>query len=252
MNSSSSTPCTKRTKIALLILLLFCFGFQSLFVYSDTTKTDPFSEQALDGRRIWQQNNCQACHQLYGFGGFLGPDLTNVTARIDKERIHQVLTMGSGQMPAFHLNQIEIDSMTAFLTAMNETGQGQASAPLDSSGTLHALQSELKSHGNLKVTTGFNRFVSSGCLGCHFSPTQSSIGAADLLEVCERLDRNQIMQVLKEGKMPKMPKPFLTNDQKDEIYIFLTWLSENKSAIKKKTESQSIQWSQVPWWEFDR
>ncbi len=221
-------------------------------MYSDTTTTEPISEQALEGRIIWQQNNCQACHQLYGFGGFLGPDLTNVTGRIDEKRIHQVLTMGSGQMPAFNLEQSEIDSLAAFLAAMNETGQGQAAAPLDSSGTLHAVQSEVKLHGNLKVTTGFNRFVSSGCLGCHFSPTQSAIGAADLLEVCEKLNRNQIMQVLTEGKLPKMPKPFLTSDQKDEIYIFLTWLNENKGAISKKTASQSIQWAQVPWWEFDR
>ncbi|MCH7870146.1 MAG: c-type cytochrome, partial [Planctomycetes bacterium] len=36
---------------------------------------------AKSGLAIWRENNCQACHQIYGYGGFLGPDLTNLMDR---------------------------------------------------------------------------------------------------------------------------------------------------------------------------
>ena len=34
--------------------------------------------QVKRGQQIYQQSNCMACHQFYGLGGYMGPDLTNV------------------------------------------------------------------------------------------------------------------------------------------------------------------------------
>ena len=238
--------------MSLLVLLIICFSIQATMVYTDSLETTQLSAQATKGREIWHENNCQVCHQFYGFGGFLGPDLTNATSRIDDERIAQVLISGSSSMPAFKFNDDDISALTAYLDAMNGTGQGQAFAPANTSGMLHSISSHVQLYSKEEVTTGFNRFIAGGCLGCHFSPTQSTLGATDLLEVCGQRTYDQIILVLKEGKLPKMPRPTLTDEQISEVYVFLEWLYENKELIRSKAKSQPIRWSQVPWWEFER
>ncbi|MDP7005149.1 MAG: cytochrome c [Phycisphaerales bacterium] len=252
VNSFWLSGFTVRGKIFLLIILVACFGIQASMVYKDSTKSVILSNQAIVGRKLWHENNCQVCHQLYGFGGFLGPDLTNVTSRIDLERIEQILKSGSVQMPAFNFRVEEIESIKAFLTEMNSSGQGQAFAPSDSGGMLNIISKEVKTCIHEGVTAGYNNFVTSGCFGCHFSPTQSAVGAADLLAVFGQRSHEQLLEVLKNGKPPRMPKPTLTDEQIDEIYVFLEWLHVNKDSIRSKANAQPILWSQVPWWEFER
>ena len=87
-------------------LLIFClvaiFAVQTWLVYSDPAGKDAtLSPLASAGQTVWRENNCQSCHQLFGFGGFLGPDLTNAIGALSTERLDSVLTIGSGQMPAF-------------------------------------------------------------------------------------------------------------------------------------------------------
>ncbi len=247
-----SAPCGPGGKVALLALLLLCFAIQTTLVYTDPSPSPHLSEQAAAGRRIWHDNNCQACHQLFGFGGFLGPDLTNSTARLGPERFEQVLTQGSVQMPAFAFSGEEIAAITAYLSVMDETGKGQAFAPAETAGMQRVLASAVANAGDPAASAGWNRFVNSGCLACHFSPLQSTLGAADLLDVCGRLDEAAIMQVLIEGKPPKMPPLALTAEQRTEIHTFLVWLYANRESIRQDSGSEPIRWSQVPWWEFDR
>ena len=68
-------------KVWMLGILALCFVSQTYLVYADPTETRVLEGEELAGRRVWLANNCQACHQLYGFGGFLGPDLTNAASR---------------------------------------------------------------------------------------------------------------------------------------------------------------------------
>ncbi len=41
-------------------------------------KPHPVGAPAAAGKLLYQKYNCQACHQIYGLGGYMGPDLTNV------------------------------------------------------------------------------------------------------------------------------------------------------------------------------
>lgn len=83
--------------------LVLCFGVQSFLVYTDDTgrKREPLDPLAQKGRVVWQKNNCQSCHQIHGFGGYLGPDLTNAVPGISREVLEAFLRTGPKQMPSF-------------------------------------------------------------------------------------------------------------------------------------------------------
>jgi len=79
------------------------------------------SELQKEGRLVWQKHNCHVCHQLYGLGGFLGPDLTNVA---DKGYFYMdaFLKTGTASMPSFDLSEEETKQLFEFLKATNASG----------------------------------------------------------------------------------------------------------------------------------
>lgn len=79
-------------------------------------------EQFSAGKMVWQKYNCQSCHQLYGLGGYLGPDVTHVYKKGGPVYIKAVVQTGNITMPAFKLNNQELDDLVYFLKKMNESG----------------------------------------------------------------------------------------------------------------------------------
>ena len=79
------------------------------------------------GWNTWQQKNCQSCHQVYGLGGYLGPDLTNVASTPGKgEQYMKVfIRYGTGKMPNFHLSDSETDNLVAFLKWIDKSGKSR-------------------------------------------------------------------------------------------------------------------------------
>ena len=61
-----------------LVLLFLAFS-ASIYTREDVNGASPV---AGSGKLVWQKHNCQSCHQLYGLGGYLGPDLTNVISQV--------------------------------------------------------------------------------------------------------------------------------------------------------------------------
>ncbi len=118
------SPWAKRP---LLGVLVACFLAQTYLVYSDPPpEGQPISNEALAGKRLWQEHGCNFCHQLYGFGGFLGPDLTNAASRVTPSRLKELLRDGLGAMPAFRFSEEQTSALISFLRAMDASGQGQA------------------------------------------------------------------------------------------------------------------------------
>ncbi len=74
------------------------------------------------GRTLWRQRQCQVCHSLYGLGGHLGPDLTNVVRRLPPEGIRTTIRWGRAVMPAFEMDEAELTAITAFLADVDRTG----------------------------------------------------------------------------------------------------------------------------------
>lgn len=90
----------------------------------DKTAINPL---AIQGKSLWQQHNCSSCHQVYGLGGYLGPDLTNVISTKGKGRTYAVAIMKTGTqvMPDFHLKDPEIEALLAFLEDADKSGNGR-------------------------------------------------------------------------------------------------------------------------------
>ncbi len=98
--------------------LFIAYISYSLWVYTDGTNTaSAMGLQEQAGKNIYQKNNCTSCHQLFGMGGFLGPELTTVVS--DKNRgilyARTFLQYGGNRMPNFHFTQTEIDAVMAYL-----------------------------------------------------------------------------------------------------------------------------------------
>ncbi len=113
-----------RIVIAIIISVFICYNF---IVYT-TKPAGPqilMSEDALAGEKIWQDNNCTACHQFYGLGGYLGPDLTNVYSKY-KHALPTFFNNGPGvnemSMPKFDFDSTELAHLTSFLKHVDRTG----------------------------------------------------------------------------------------------------------------------------------
>lgn len=106
----------------------------SFLIYSFSIYMKPLSikedlrfdkKLASEGRLVWQEYNCQSCHQLYSLGGYLGPDLTNVISNPSKGEkiIRAMIRSGTKQMPTFNLTDNEMNSLIEFLKSTDVSGK---------------------------------------------------------------------------------------------------------------------------------
>lgn len=255
--------CNPKWKKRLLAVLVLCFAVQSGLVYSDE-RNEPLSDVALAGRALWHRHGCQTCHQLYGQGGFLGPDLTNAASRLDSTRLVSLLQVGSGQMPPLGLSDAEIAAISAFLTAMDrpEIGRGQLRLgdPEAQGGPQAAFERavvERLDEAGDEVSAGFDLLRSRPCGVCHFPFQVSPVGAPDLSTVVERLSRDSLTGVLTLGRpergMPP-PTPALTPEERDAAIAYLEFLNAQRRGIAERMDAlvgeRRLDWRAVPWWEF--
>jgi nitric oxide reductase subunit C len=110
------------TKVFIFLLLFICYTCYSFIVYTKGTETQTSIAAAemqniRKGKQLFQEYNCIACHQLYGLGGYLGPDLTKAWS--DKSRgeayIRAMLMSGSARMPKYELSEADINALSAYL-----------------------------------------------------------------------------------------------------------------------------------------
>lgn len=253
------TPTTKKILMAFLVA---AFAVQTALVYSDEP-TGPIPEDAIRGRALWHDNGCQVCHQFYGQGGFLGPDLTNAYSAVDTARLRLLLTIGSGQMPAFGFSEAEIRDFRAFLQAMDrpDLGRGQLrmaradsdGAPWDRFGA--AVGPLLTSEPVAQA--GWNAMQGRICTSCHLPLAASPVGAPDLSTVMERLSADELRTVLFQGRiangMPP-PTPAFSDEELDAMVTFINWLADHRDAIavgmQEGAPDRSVRFSDIPWWEF--
>lgn len=116
---------TKRNFIVITVLILI-FSVYNFFIYTSKGEKNTIilSANAIKGQALWQENNCWSCHQLYGLGGYLGPDLTNTYSNKNKgkEYIKAFLNSGIKSMPKFNFSEKEKEAIVTFLAEVDKTG----------------------------------------------------------------------------------------------------------------------------------
>jgi nitric oxide reductase subunit C len=115
-------------RILLFISLFTIYAVYSAVVYSKGTRdTVPYDAAAradiLHGKHLYQQYNCTACHQLYGLGGYLGPELTTACSDPLRGEVYMraFLQAGGTRMPNFHFSKEQIDALISYLCYVDET-----------------------------------------------------------------------------------------------------------------------------------
>ena len=248
-------------KKGLLAVLVLCFLVQSVLVYTDHVDLE-LSAKAIEGRRLYHESACQVCHQLWGQGGFLGPDLTNAASRVDETRLASLLTVGSGQMPALHFDSKQIAAMRAFLEELDRAEVGRGELRLgDPDGTTSpqaAFEAAvLGASAPSNAVAGFEVLRSGVCSACHFPFQVSIVGAPDLSTVVARLDESALHEVLTSGRpeqgMPP-PVPALSQAQRQQVIEYFRWLNSDRDALRSETarrqSGRRLDWSRLPWWEY--
>lgn len=113
-------------KYGLYAGLLLLFAVYTMLIYTQpVVMASQTSVDPVIGKMIWQERNCSACHQLYGLGGFLGPDLTNVYSATGKGPLYIKVFVRSGTtvMPSFDLSDKELEHLAAFLAHVDASGK---------------------------------------------------------------------------------------------------------------------------------
>lgn len=116
----------ERATPAVLAILAAAFAAWSAFAYHERGTSPAIDDpppRASDGKTVWLSRNCQACHQIYGLGGYLGPDLTNVVPYRGTAHVRKVLQDGWGRMPRFDLSPAEIDDLLIYLDYVSRSGR---------------------------------------------------------------------------------------------------------------------------------
>ena len=111
-------------KIALIMCLTGPFLYYSFTLYSSLpVQNSTLNKEVLNGKIIWQQYNCNSCHQVYGLGGYLGPDITNAYSKKGPGYITAFLKSGTETMPDFHLQEKQINDLLAYLKNIDQSGK---------------------------------------------------------------------------------------------------------------------------------
>lgn len=118
-------PDTKKYVVLIAILgALFLVYNYIIYTSEGYTAKVELSPKAMEGQFLWQKNNCWSCHQLYGLGGYLGPDLTNVFSHPDKGPVYINAFLNSGvkTMPQYNFSVAEKEAIIEYLQVVDRTG----------------------------------------------------------------------------------------------------------------------------------
>lgn len=122
--TDSKILTNKNRKVMAALVVMFVIYNIIIYTQGTSNNTPKMSEQAIKGEQLYQENNCTSCHQFYGLGGYLGPDLTNVISQENKGPAYVKAFLNSGikAMPKFNFTEKEKDELVQFLTEVDQTG----------------------------------------------------------------------------------------------------------------------------------
>jgi nitric oxide reductase subunit C len=113
----------KRIVFASLLVVFLVYTASVYTAAPNVESAVTASERVRWGHQLFQDHNCIACHQFYGLGGYMGPDLTNVISSRGAGYTAAFLTSGTERMPDFGLTDEEVDALIGFLEFVDASGR---------------------------------------------------------------------------------------------------------------------------------
>lgn len=190
---------------------------------ADQTNEGNLTETAIEGRKIWDANNCMGCHTLMGEGAYYAPELTEVYTRRGPEWMKlflkdpQAMFPGERKMVQYDFTDEEIDQLIEFFKWIDAVDLNGFPAKPDL--VAAPTQATSKYAGLTKPSTWTT------CQACHaVDGTGGNIGPA-LDGVANRYNKDYMIKWLKDPASVKegtaMPNLGLSQEQLDETVDYL-------------------------------
>ncbi|MCC5813215.1 MAG: c-type cytochrome [Leptospira sp.] len=193
------------------------------------TNADKLTPQVLEGKKIWEHNNCMGCHTLLGEGGYYAPDLTKVVEKRGDAWIRvflddpEAMFPGERKMVKYDFTEDEKTNIIAFLEWVgNIDSNGWPPEPNISKSSLGASPA---SESKTTNTTPQPEKYAQLCVACHavggvggnVGPSLDKVGTKYDLEYLEKWLKDP--QAVKPGtNMPKLP---LSDQERKDITAYL-------------------------------
>ncbi|HAK57041.1 MAG: cytochrome c [Vicinamibacterales bacterium] len=254
------------SRVATLGLLVATYVVVSVVAYTDFPRRasiPPLTELEHEGLLVWRRHNCQACHQVFGFGGFLGPDLTNrVGDDTATDALRPLLTRGSNRMPGLDLPLAEQDAVLAYLRRLNRSGRSQP-APLGAGQTADPVDHlqlittawMRQGGGDLAPTVrrGSELWSLQRCGTCHLPFDVGPVLSPDLSGAAADTSEDGLHDLLDRGK-GRMPSFRLTREEIVDLSAYLAWVSTHRTELARLNDRmldrEPFSWTEVPWFEY--
>jgi ubiquinol-cytochrome c reductase cytochrome b subunit len=135
-NKGERSPLRRPWSIAIVLIAVIMVGTLTISGLSSPwvprVDAPPLPPQALSqnspvlvqtGAQLFHDKGCEFCHQIAGYGGIRGPDLSDVRSRLTSEQIKARVLIGALNMPAYGnvLNTDETKALLAFLETRKDT-----------------------------------------------------------------------------------------------------------------------------------
>lgn len=253
----------RETVFGLLVALYCGVSVVAWSDYPRVAREEPLDDLERRGLGVWRRENCQTCHQLFGFGGFLGPDLTNaVDGTRDDVEFFALLSEGYGRMPALGLGEEDQAAVLAFLRAVGRTGRSQPE-PLGAARAVapaehYLLLAEEWSRASgtpldPAVRRGSELWVRGSCGVCHAAFTAGPRRAPDLSAGAVDRSVAALGELLAQGR-GNMPSYVLAPGEVDDLAGWLEWIASRRAEMVELNDRmlgrEPFTWGALPWFEY--
>ncbi len=106
-------------KIWTISYLFLAYFIYSGWIYNDATDYGTTMTKKQEyGKQIYHKFNCQSCHQIFGLGGYLGPELTTVISDQHRGEAYAkafLLNGGGTRMLNFNFNEEQVEALLDYL-----------------------------------------------------------------------------------------------------------------------------------------
>ena len=198
-------------------------GFSAIFLgltidtmrrVPEQTRQHNITPQVVQGKHLWEKNNCMGCHTLLGEGAYYAPELTKVYERRGPEfitamlRDPQAMYPGQRRMVQYHFTDAEMAALVAFLKWIGEMDlNGFPPKP-----TLLPVAVPVASQDNAVARLERPKVFNQLCVACHSLGGQGGVVGPALDDVGSRRNYDNLVvwltdpQKVKPGTlMPKLP-----------------------------------------------